>query len=65
MLQVETAIGVGADNLQGLRYPAEGSLVGVVLTTGRGTRAESVGQRNPTSPICSRNSTSERSWPSR
>ena len=47
MLQVEIAIGVGADNLQGLRYPADDSLVGRALRTGHGTRAESVGPEEP------------------
>lgn len=43
MLQVETAIGVGADGLRGLRYPAENSLVELALTTGHGARADSPG----------------------
>ncbi len=47
MLQVETATGVGTDKLQGLRYPADGSLVGLVLKTGHGARADSVGAGEP------------------
>jgi signal transduction histidine kinase len=47
MLQVETAIGAGADHLRGLRYPADDSLVEVALKTGHGARADSVGAGEP------------------
>ena len=47
MLQVETAVGVGADDLRGLRYPAEDSLVELALRTGRGARADSLVQSGP------------------
>ena len=43
MLQVETAIGTGADQLRGQRYPADDSLVEVALKTGHGARADPVG----------------------
>ena len=41
MLQVETAIGAGADSLRGWRYPAENSLVEMALRSGHGARADS------------------------
>ena len=47
VLQVEKAIGVGANDLRGFRYPAEGSLVGQVLKTGHGTRTDASGGDGP------------------
>ena len=43
MLQVETAIGVGADGLRGLRYPAENSLVELALRSGHGAGGDTLG----------------------
>jgi signal transduction histidine kinase len=47
MLQVETAIGTGADHLRGLSYPTTDSLVEMALKTGHGARADSAGAGEP------------------